>query len=195
MNLILKETCNLPITSLVQSTYYQLGLLFGKKGDQWTNMQASRQVFTNSCNKGMTEEVSKSNTHKVIQFDCERFQFMASERINQNDDRSIGTFSVDIRKQWCDCEKFWVFHLPCSHVITTYSSICHDYSMHISYIFKVFNVFKVYKERFLGLPHEDNWPQYDGFTLCHDAFMRRKKKGRSHNTRLEQKWTMLRKKK
>ncbi|CAK8561488.1 unnamed protein product [Lathyrus sativus] len=32
MNSVLKATRNLPITALVQSTYYQMGSLFGKRG-------------------------------------------------------------------------------------------------------------------------------------------------------------------
>ncbi|XP_050875931.1 uncharacterized protein LOC127079592 [Lathyrus oleraceus] len=106
MNSVLKETRNLPITALVKSTYYLLGSLFGKRGHQWTKMLASGQVFTDNCNKGMIEEVSKANTHNVMQFDCERFYFMVQEKINQNDGHLTGTFSIDLRKQHCDCGKF-----------------------------------------------------------------------------------------
>lgn len=119
---------------------------------------ASGQVFTNSCKKGMVSEMSKVNTHNVMQFDHERFYFMVCERINQNDGRLIGTFSVDLRKQWCDCGKFQAFHLPCSHVIATYSTIPQDYTTHIPDVFKILNIFKVYKESFLKLPHKAGWP-------------------------------------
>lgn len=184
MNSVLKETRNLPITALVKSTYYRLGSLFGRRGHQWTKMLASGQVFTDNCNKGMAEEVIKANTHNVMQFDRERFYFMVQEKINHNDGRPTGTFSVDLRKQHCDCGKFQAFHLPCSHVIAACSSIRQDYSIHIPDVFKILNVFKVYKESFLGLPHEENWPQYEGFTLCHDDSMRRRKKGRPNSTRI-----------
>ncbi|XP_050897852.1 uncharacterized protein LOC127104729 [Lathyrus oleraceus] len=149
MNSVLKETRNLPITASVQSTYYRLGSLFGKRGHQWTKMLASGQVFTDNCNKGMAEEVSKANTHNVMQFDRERFYFMVHEKINQNDGRLTVTFSVDLRKQHCDCGKFQAFHLPCSYVIATCSSMRQDYSIHIPYVLKFLNVFKVYKESFL----------------------------------------------
>ena len=121
-------------------------------------MLASGQVFTDNCNKGMAEEVIKANTHNVMQFDRERFYFMVQEKINHNDGRPTGTFSVDLRKQHCDCGKFQAFHLPCSHVIAACSSIRQDYSIHIPDVFKILNVFKVYKENFLGLSHEENFP-------------------------------------
>ncbi|CAK8560783.1 unnamed protein product [Lathyrus sativus] len=132
----------------------------------------------------MADEVAKANTHNVMQFDRERFCFMVQEKINQNDGRPAGTFSVDLRNRWCDCGKFQAFHLPCSHVIATCSRIRKDYTIHIPEVFTVLNVFKVYKKSFLGLPHEENWPKYEGFTLCHDDSMRRNKKGRPTSTRI-----------
>ncbi|CAK8571549.1 unnamed protein product [Lathyrus sativus] len=184
INSVLKATRNLPITALVQSTYYRMGSLFGKRGHKWTKMLSSGKVFTDGCNKGMAEEVAKANTHNVMQFDRERFCFMVQERTNYNDGRPTGTFRVDLRSRFCDCGKFQAFHLPCSHVIAACSSIRQDYTIHIPEVFKVLSVFKVYQESFLGLPHEDNWPKYEGFTLCHDDSMRRNKKGRPHSTRI-----------
>ncbi|CAK8577648.1 unnamed protein product [Lathyrus sativus] len=184
MNFVLKATRNLPITALVQSTYYCMGSLFGKRPHKWTKMLGTGKVFTDGCNKGMTDEVAKSNTHNVMQLDRERLCFMVQEKVNQNDDRPTCTFSVDLRNRWCDCGKFQAFHLPCSHIIATCSSIRQDYSIHILEVFTVLNVFKVYKESFLGQPHEENWPKYEGFTFCHDDSMRRNKKRRPTSSRI-----------
>ncbi|CAK8544193.1 unnamed protein product [Lathyrus sativus] len=147
-------------------------------------MLASDQTFTENRNKGMTDEASKSSSHNVIQFDRERFCFMVAKSINQRDGRPLGTFSVDLRKGWCDCGRFQAFHLPCSHVIATCVSIRQDYNMHIPNVLKVLSVFKVYSESFLGLPHQQNWPTYEGFTICHDETMRRNKKGRPNSKRI-----------
>ncbi|CAK8535662.1 unnamed protein product [Lathyrus sativus] len=106
MNSVLKATRNLPITALLQSTYYRMGSLFGKRGHQLTKILASCRVFTDGCNKGMTDEVAKDNAHDVMQFDCERFYFMVQEKINQNDGRPTGSFIVDLRNHWCDCGIF-----------------------------------------------------------------------------------------
>ncbi|CAK8537799.1 unnamed protein product [Lathyrus sativus] len=132
----------------------------------------------------MVDEASKSSSHNVIQFDRERFYFMVSERINQHDGRPLGTFSVDLRRGWCDCERFQAFHLPYSHVIETCASIRQDHNMHIPDVFKILCVFKVYSESFLKISHHENWPTYEGFTLCHDETMRRNKKGCPNSTRI-----------
>ncbi|CAK8544211.1 unnamed protein product [Lathyrus sativus] len=156
INSVLKATRNLPITALVQSTYYRMSSLFGKRGHKWTKMLSSCKVFTDGCNKGMTDEVAKANTHNVMQFDRERLCFMVQEKINYNDGRPTDTFSVDLRNCLCDCGKFQAFRLPCSHVIATCASIRQDYTIHIPKVFTVLNVFKVYKKSFLRLPHEEN---------------------------------------
>ncbi|CAK8563957.1 unnamed protein product [Lathyrus sativus] len=132
----------------------------------------------------MADEAIKFSSHNVIQFDHERFCFMVAESINQRNDRPLGTFSIDLKRGWCDCWRFQAFHLPCSHVIATCASIRQDHNMHIPEVFKVLSVFKVYSESFLGLPHQQNWPIYEGFTLCHDETMRRNKEGRPNSTRI-----------
>ncbi|XP_050920415.1 uncharacterized protein LOC127138052 [Lathyrus oleraceus] len=139
------------------------------EGQRWGHMtinlaEAMNSIFTDNCNMEMVEEVSKASTHNVMQFDHERFYFMVHEKINHNDGRPTGIFGVDLRKEWCDCGKFQAFQLSCSHI---------------------------YKESFFGLPHEENWSRYEGFTLCHDKStlchdesMIRRKKGRSTSTRI-----------
>ncbi|CAK8576875.1 unnamed protein product [Lathyrus sativus] len=161
-----------------------MGSLFGKRGYKWTKMLATGKVFTNGCSKGMDDNVTKANKHNVIQFDPERLCLMVQDKINQNYGCSTGAFSVDLKNRWCDCGKFQAFHLPYSHLITTCSSIGQDYFIQIPEVFTVLNVFKVYNKSFLGLPHEENWPKYEGFTLCHDDSMKRNKKGHTTSGRI-----------
>lgn len=71
----------------------------------------------------LKEEVGKSNIHQVDQFDREGFTFSVCETINYRDKRSMKTFKA----WWCDCGEFQVLHMPCSHVIATYSTFHHDY--------------------------------------------------------------------
>lgn len=79
MNSVLKTTHNLPITALVKSTYYRLGTLIGKIGHEWTKMLGFGQMYTTNCMKGIEEEVIRSNSHKVMQFDRQRFCFLVQE--------------------------------------------------------------------------------------------------------------------
>lgn len=149
MSLTLKATCNLPSTTLVKSTHFSLGTLFGKIGHDWTKMLGSGQVYNNNCMKGIKEEVIKFNSHNFMQFDRQKFCFLVQETVNHNDGRPTTFFNVDLRNQTCECVRFQTFHVPFSHVIATCSSIRQDYFVHIVDVFKVVNIFKVYKESFL----------------------------------------------
>ncbi|XP_050917824.1 uncharacterized protein LOC127135051 [Lathyrus oleraceus] len=147
-------------------------------------MLGSCQLFTENCMKGIEEEVIKSNSHTVMQFDHERFCFLVQETVHHSDGRPATHYNVDLQNLTCECGRFQTFHVPCSHVIAACSSIRQDHSVHITDVFKVVNVFKVYEESFLGIPTETSWPQYEGDTLCHNDRMQRNKKGRPNSCRI-----------
>nr|XP_027186865.1 uncharacterized protein LOC113784814 [Cicer arietinum] len=67
INRVLKGTRNLPITALVQSTYFKTGTLFPTKGKRHASILASGQVYTETCIKFMKLEISKSNSHRALE--------------------------------------------------------------------------------------------------------------------------------
>ncbi|CAL5184937.1 unnamed protein product [Lathyrus oleraceus] len=150
-------------------------------------MLDSGRLYIDNCMKGIEEEVIKSNSHTVIQFDRQRFYFLVQETVHHNDGKPNTHYNADLRNLTCECGRFQTFHVPCSHVIAACSSIRQDYSVHIADVFKVVNVFKVYEETFLGILTETTWQQYEGGTFFHNESMRRKKKGRPNNCRIERK--------
>ncbi|XP_073226869.1 uncharacterized protein [Cicer arietinum] len=79
---------------------------------------------------------------------------------------------------------FMAIHVPCSHVITACSYARQNYLVLISDVYKVVNVFNIYKEEFPPIPNEGYWPTYEGETLYHNPQMRRNKKGRPNSTRI-----------
>lgn len=56
------------------------------------------------------EDVGKSNTHQVEQFDRERFTFSSCETTNYGEERPKGAFKVDLQAGWCDCGRFQALH-------------------------------------------------------------------------------------
>ncbi|XP_050918592.1 uncharacterized protein LOC127136029 [Lathyrus oleraceus] len=137
-------------------------------GKRWGHMTTNLTESMNSVLKskrnlpitalGIEEEVIKSNSHTVMQFDRERFCFLVQETVHHSDGRPTTHYNVDLQNLTCECGRFQTFHVPCSHVIAACSSIRQDYSVHIADVFKVVNVFKVYEESFLGIPTETSWP-------------------------------------
>lgn len=184
INAVLKGTRNLPITALVQSTYYRLGVLYAERGQQHQASLASGRVYTDDCMDKIKCEVGKSNTHQVMQFDRNYYSFMVHETVNPREVRPIGHFEVNLQRKWCDCGKFQAIHIPCSHAIAACSYARQNYLVLISDVYKVVNVFNIYKEEFPPIPNEGYWPTYEGETLYHNPQMRRIKKGRPNSTRI-----------
>nr|XP_012567480.1 uncharacterized protein LOC105851313 [Cicer arietinum] len=162
MNAILKEPHNLPITALVQSTYYKTGTLFSTMAKQHASILASGQIYTEKCMTFMKSEIRKSNSHRVDCFDRSNHTFMVHETVVPKEGRPIGHFSINLPNKWCDCGKYQAKHMPCSHVIAACSSIKYDYWSLISEVYKVETVLKVYSEAFQPIPNEGYWPQYEG---------------------------------
>jgi hypothetical protein len=183
-NNIYKGVRNLPITALVQSTYYRLACLFANRAQKAYARVGSGDPFTDHCMKEIQESVIKSNTHQVDQFDRQRYTFSVRETINYREGRPMGTFKVDLQAGWCDCGKFQALHLPCSHVIAACSSFRHDYRTLIPAVFTNESVYAIYNTRFEVVQDKSYWPPHEGPKLCHDPTMRRLKKGRPNSTRI-----------
>ncbi|XP_073223545.1 uncharacterized protein [Cicer arietinum] len=184
INAVLKGTHNLPITALVQSTYYRLGVLYAKRGQQHHASLASGRVYTDDCMNKIKCEVGKSNTHQVIQFDQNHYSFMVHETVSPREVQPIGYFEVNLQRKWCHCGKFRAIHVPCSHVITACFYARQNYLVLLPDVYRIVNVFNIYKEEFLPIPNERYWPTYEGGTLYHNSQMRRIKKGRPNSTRI-----------
>ena len=183
-NSVFKGTRNLPVTPIVQSTYYRLACLFADRAQKAFARVGSGDLFSEYCQNVIKDEIVKSNTHHVEQFDRERYTFSVRETVNYREGRRMGTFKVDLQAGWCDCGKFQALHLPCSHVIAACSSFHHDYTTLIPAVFKNESVYSIYNTAFKVVQDKSYWPPYDGPVLCHNPNMRRLKKGRPNSTRI-----------
>lgn len=75
MNDIFKGIRKLPITALARATYFRLGLFFTTKGEKWSLVLWSRQLFSESLMKVMKEETLKVSTYVVTIFDRHKHIF------------------------------------------------------------------------------------------------------------------------
>ncbi|MCI79996.1 receptor-like protein kinase HSL1, partial [Trifolium medium] len=57
MNSMFKDICGLPITALVQATYYKIAKLFAKRGKQLAAMLVSGQQYTEACQDRILDAV------------------------------------------------------------------------------------------------------------------------------------------
>jgi len=83
MNSVFKGTHNLPITTLVKSTYYGLWALFALRRIHKVEARVGygKPLFE-SYVKLIKKEVIKSKSHKVMQFFRERYIFFVCEIVD-----------------------------------------------------------------------------------------------------------------
>lgn len=100
-----------------------MGSLFAERGAHWSAVLKSGQTFTDNCNciKVMKEETTKSNMHQVRIFYYNQNTFSVKETMDHSEGKPMGHYKVNLINGWCDCGKFKVYHVPCSHVIAACS--------------------------------------------------------------------------
>ncbi|XP_012572487.1 uncharacterized protein [Cicer arietinum] len=145
MNNVLKGTHNLPISSLVQTTYYRVTVKFEERGTHVQAMMTSGLIYSNTIIQNLNKERSMSNSHEVVIQNRAHSIFTVKELVRPPSGRPVGTFKVDLDKRWCDCGEFQALHYPCSHVIVACSFIHRDYMMYVSSKYTLQCIFDVYK--------------------------------------------------
>ena len=184
VNNVLKGVRNLPISPIVQATYYRSTELFVKRGSEAQAMMASGKIYSDKVLDNLAKERTISNTHQVYIHNRGQSIFRVQELVCPPSGRPTGTFMVDLDKKWCDCGEFQALHYPCSHVITACSKIHHDFVMYVSPCYTLQYVYNVYQEEFQPVPLQSYWPEYNGIELCHNPIMRRDPKGRPQSARI-----------
>ena len=104
MNDVFKDVRNLPITALVNATYFQMATLFATRGKCWNAVLQTQQVYNNMCMKFLQQESAKANSHRVTEFDRHGHTFSVKETIDHNQGLGRQEYRVLIPDRWCDCD-------------------------------------------------------------------------------------------
>ncbi|XP_058746469.1 uncharacterized protein LOC131619383 [Vicia villosa] len=145
--------------------------LFARRGEQWSAVLESGQLFSESCMKFMKEQSAKANNHHVISFEQFNRTFSVKEIIDHNEGLPRQEYRVLLEEGWCDCAKFQVFRMSCSHVIAACSYAHQDVLTLLSPIYKIDTLLGVYNNAFPVMAKEDYWPAYEGQVVWHNDMM------------------------
>ncbi|XP_058746435.1 uncharacterized protein LOC131619344 [Vicia villosa] len=85
MNGVFKGIRHLLITALVKATYFWMASLFARRGEYWSAVLESGQVFSETCVKFMKEQSAKANSHNVTSYDRFNWTFSVKETIDHNE--------------------------------------------------------------------------------------------------------------
>ncbi|XP_029152486.1 uncharacterized protein [Arachis hypogaea] len=183
VNSILKGVRNLPVCSLVKSSYGRLAELFVRKGREAEAQLGTGQQFSQQLVKAIEANLKASRCFTVTLYDRENSEFTVAE-ITPTGSFSLGSYRVSLQAQTCDCGYFQALHYPCPHALAccAYSRLTWHPYVHEVYSLRL--VFNVYWMGFTPPIPEGFWPPYDGPTVIPDPSMRRAAEGRPRSTRI-----------
>ncbi|RYR02284.1 hypothetical protein Ahy_B06g081095 [Arachis hypogaea] len=92
-------------------------------------------------------------------------------------------FAVDLRALRCDCGEFQVDRIPCRHVFACCANQRLDWKLYVHDVYKMDQVWRVYRARFRPLGNPTTWPAYNGPRYVPNPYLRRVSKGRPRMTR------------
>ena len=185
VNSMFKNTRHLPVSSLVEETYFKTAQLFANRGPQTQAMINSDSQYSEVVFDAINSGQQEYNTHIVNEFDRHNHTFIITETQSPLETpRPPGRFRVMLQSQKCDCGEFQAKHLPCSHVMTACKSVNVDPMTYVPMIFTLQHILHIYDNSFGLLPHESMWQEYEGDQWGPDPRRKRTVKGRPVSTRI-----------
>ncbi|XP_016200474.1 uncharacterized protein LOC107641498 [Arachis ipaensis] len=183
VNSVLKGTRNLPVTSLVKSTYERLVELFVLCGQTAEAQVGSGHEFCQALVKAIDRNMRDSRCFTVTLFDRHQSEYTVAET-TPTGNFSLGSYRVSLKDHTCDCGHFQALHYPCCHAIACCAHSRLNWASYVHEVYRMTEVFNVYKHGFVPPIPEGLWPPYAGPTVIPDPNMRCAREGRPKATRI-----------
>ncbi|XP_075665278.1 uncharacterized protein LOC142634930 [Castanea sativa] len=183
-NGVLKSARNLPITALVELTYYHCVAYFADRYTKArTEITASERITTYAKNKFNKWE-KKVPKHSVTVFSHEDGLFEVRTPINPNSAyRGNHRHEVNLRESTCSCQKWQVYKIPCSHVIAVCKYQGISAMRYIDRCYCLEEQVACYAPRFRMVLDSVHWNEPD-FSVLYPNVKLRRAKGQPRSTRL-----------
>ncbi|XP_057720210.1 uncharacterized protein LOC130934684 [Arachis stenosperma] len=165
------ETHNLPVTSLVKSTYGRLAELFVLWGQTAEAQVGSSHEFCQALVKAIERNVRDSRCFIVTLYDRHQSEYTVAET-TPTENFSLGSYRVSLKDNTCDCGYFQALHYPCCHAIACCAHSRLNWASYVHEVYRMSEVFNVYRHGFVPPIPEGLWPPYAGPTIIPDPNMR-----------------------
>ncbi|XP_025625403.1 uncharacterized protein [Arachis hypogaea] len=143
----------------------------------------SGHEFCQALVKAIDRNIRDSRCFTVTLYDRHQSEYTVAETTPIGS-FSLGSYRVSLKDNTCDCGHFQALHYPCCHAIAccTYSRL--NLASYVHEVYRMSEVFNVYKQGFFPPIPEGLWPPYAGPTIIPDPDLRRAKEGRPRATRI-----------
>ncbi|XP_052880468.1 uncharacterized protein LOC108462218 [Gossypium arboreum] len=186
INYVLKGTHHLPITSVVQETYFHLAVLFPKRAASYAGQMQGGHVWCAKVLQEINKAKVRANTMHIVCHDRDNLWFRVTEFDKSHQGITGGQYHVHLRNRTCDCGRFDALRYPCAHVIAACQNLRLDPMSYVDDVYKLEYMYNVWRHIFPPVPDERKWPSVSlaPFKLLPDRELWRKPKGRSCSTRI-----------
>ena len=154
-NSVLKGARNLPITELVQLTFFHLNSYFVAIREQGANRLASDEQYTPYVDAQIKAHVIKARSMKIVLYDHIQGGFHVKSRSGR-------TQYLNLHDQKCTCGKTLIYGFPCSHIIAACQHRCVDFRLFVQGYYTTQSYYDTWASLFHPIFNEDEWPLYDG---------------------------------
>ena len=109
-NSVLKGARSLPITALVQLTFFRLNSYFVARREQGYNILSSNEQYTPYVDAKIKAHVVKDGSFELVLYDHNQGQFHVKSKRGR-------THRLNLHDHKCTCDKTLIYGFPYSHII------------------------------------------------------------------------------
>jgi hypothetical protein len=137
-NGVLKGACSLPITAMVKFIFYKLVHYFVDRHTKTQGELDDGEVFSKYAMNRFKRYRDKASRHRVRMHDSHIGSFEITTLVNPfavNRDNHI--HNVKLSEKSCTCGKWYLYKIPCSHVIAACAQMSVDVIQYIDPCYKL----------------------------------------------------------
>ena len=176
-NSVLKGGCSLPVTALVQLTFFRLNSYSVARRELGANRLASAEQFTSYVDAHIQGRVVKAGSMEIVLYDHVKGLFHVKSRSGR-------THRLNLHEKKWTCGKTLIYGFPCSHIIAACQHSCVDFRLFVEGYYTTQSYYVTWASLFHPIFNEDEWPLYDGPTIGPPESMQCMGSGCPKSTRL-----------
>ncbi|GMI65818.1 hypothetical protein HRI_000251100 [Hibiscus trionum] len=184
VNSSLKGVRQLPITSIVKTTYYRLATLFATLGRQATEYMAGGHKVHPDFRTKLHTQLGQSRQMQSTLFSREGHLFRVAEFSRRLEGIQQNAYVVDLRERTCESGIFQTFKYPCAHAIAACTNQRIEYMHMVDPVYLLKTVLNVYEKEFPPIGNEVDPNAVDTEPIIRPDPALLRAKGRPRSTRL-----------
>ena len=123
-NNVLKGARSLPITALIQLTFFRLNNYFVARREQGDNILTSDEQYTSYVDAQIKARVVKAGLMEIVLYNHIQGRFHVKSRSGR-------TQRLNLHDQKCTCGKTLIYGFSCNHIIATCRHRCVDFRLFV----------------------------------------------------------------